>query len=117
MSKMLTSIGTRKCFLIYRVYPSFTDQEVLEHAMTVANGIYGDDIEKNLLGIYRADEDNRVAAEEQFMELRAVPREGPEFISALASIDGPELHLELHGSILRDVLKKAENLVGRNNFV
>jgi len=74
MSKMLTSIGTRKCFLIYRVYPSFTDQEVLEHAMTVANGIYGDDIEKNLLGIYRADEDNRVAAEEQFMELRAVPR-------------------------------------------
>ncbi len=112
MSKMLTSIGTRKCFLIYRVYPSFTDQEVLEHAMTVANGIYGDDIEKNLLGVYRADEDNRVAAEEHFMELRAVPREGPEFISALASIDGPELHLELHGSILRDVLKKAENLLG-----
>ena len=112
MSKMLTSIGTRKCFLIYRVYPSFTDQEVLEHAMTVANGIYGDDVEKNLLGVYRADENNPVAAEEQFMELRAVPREGPEFISALASIDGPELHLELHGSILRDVLKKAENLLG-----
>ncbi len=112
MSKMLTSIGTRKCFLIYRVYPSFTDEEVLEHAMTVAGGIYGDDIAKNILGVYRADEDNRVAAEELFMKLRAVPREGPEFISALDSIDVPELHLELYGSILTDVLKKAESLLG-----
>jgi hypothetical protein len=112
MSKMLTSIGTRKCFLIYRVYPSFTDQEVLEHALTVAKGIYGDNPGKNLLGVYRADEDNRVAAAEQFMKLRAVPHEGPQFTSALASIDAPKLHLELHGSILADVLKKAENLLG-----
>jgi hypothetical protein len=111
MSKMLTSIGTRKCFLIYRVYPSFTDQEVLEHALTVANGIYGDDIKKNLLGVFRADEDNRVAADEEFMKLRAVPREDPEFISALASIDASELHLELHGSILKDVLKEADSFI------
>jgi hypothetical protein len=112
MSKMLTGIGTRKCFLIYRVYPSFTDQEVLEHAAAVASGIYGDDIAENLLGVYRADEDNRVAAEKQFMKLRAVPRGGPDFISALASMDAPELHLELHGSILADVLQKAEDLLG-----
>jgi hypothetical protein len=112
MSKMLTSIGTRKCFLIYRVYPSFSDQEVLEHAAVVAAGIYGDNFEKNLLGVYRADEDNRVAAAEQFMTLRSVPREGTKFISALAAIDAPKLHLELHASILADVLKKAENLLG-----
>jgi hypothetical protein len=111
MSKMLTSIGTRKCFLIYRVYPSFSDQEVLEHAMTVAVGIYGDDIAKNLLGVYRADEDNRVAAEQQFMKLRAVPHDGPEFNAALTAMDASKLHLELHGSILADVLKKAENLL------
>jgi hypothetical protein len=111
MSKMLTSIGIRKCFLIYRVYPSFTDHEVLEHALTVANGIYGDDTKKNILGVFRADEDNRVAAEEDFMKLRAVPREDPDFISALASIDAPELHLELHASILKDVLKKADSLL------
>ena len=111
MSKMLTSIGTRKCFLLYRVYPSFTDQEVLEHALKVANGIYGDDIKNNLLGVFRADEDNRVAAEKEFMKLRAVPREEPDFISALASIDAPDLHLELNASILKDVLKKAERLL------
>jgi hypothetical protein len=112
MSRMLTGIGTRKCFLIYRVYPSFTDQEVREHAMTVAGGIYGDEPEKNLLGVYRADEDNRVAAEKKFMELRPVPSDGPEFVSALAAVDAPELRLELHASILKDVLKKAENLLG-----
>jgi hypothetical protein len=112
MSRMLTGIGKRKCFLIYRVYPSFSDQEVREHAMTVAGGIYGDDAEDNLLGIYRADEDNRVAAAEQDVKLRPVPAKGPEFISALASIDAPELRLELHGSILTDVLKKAELFLG-----
>lgn len=113
MSQMLTGIGRRKCFLIYRVYPSFSDQEVREHAMTVAGGIYGDDAEKNLLGIYRADEDNRVAAAEQDVKLRPVPGKDPEFISALASIDAPELRLELHGSILTDVLEKAEFFIGR----
>jgi hypothetical protein len=80
--------------------------------MTVAGGIYGDDAEDNLLGIYRADEDNRVAAAEQVIKLRPVPAKGPEFISALASIDAPGLRLELHGSILTDVLKKAEFFLG-----
>ena len=42
IAQMLTGIGKRKCFLVYRVYPSFTQQEVLDHAMTVAQGIYGD---------------------------------------------------------------------------
>ena len=111
ISKMLTGIGTRKCFLIYRVYPSFDDREVHEHAMTVAGGIYGDETEKNILGIYRADEDNRVAAGERFMKLRPVPAKGPGFISALAAIDAPALRLELHSSILTDVLKKAEDFL------
>ncbi len=106
MSQMLTGIGSRKCFLIYRVYPSFTDQEVREHAMTVAGGIYGDGAAKNLLGVYRADEDNRVAAEKRFMKLRPVPADGIEFLSAMAAIDAPELRLELHATILKDVLKK-----------
>ncbi len=112
MSQMLTGIGRRKCFLIYRVYPSFSDAEVQEHAMTVAGGIYGDDATQNLLGIYRADEDNRVAAAEQDVKLRPVPADGADFLSALASLDAPELRLELHGSILSDALKKAADLAG-----
>ena len=112
MSQVLTGIGTRKCFLVYRVYPSFTDPEVREHAMTVAGNIYGDDAAKNLLGIYRADEDNQVAAEEKFMKLRPVPAGGLDFLSALAAIDAPELRLELYASILKDVLNRAERFIG-----
>ena len=112
MSQMLTGIGQRKCFLIYRVYPSFSDQEVQEHAMTVAGGIYGHDTAKNILGIYRADEDNRVAAAEQDMQLRPVPANGADFVAALSSLDAPELRLELHGSILSDALKKAADFLG-----
>jgi hypothetical protein len=107
MSQMLTGIGTRKCFLIYRVYPNFSDQEVREHAMTVADGIYGADGEKYILGIYRTDEDNRVAAGEQFMQLRPVTDNAAEFHAALAAIDAPHLRFELHGSILADAFKKA----------
>ena len=111
MSKMLTGIGTRKSFLIYRVYPNFSDREVREHAMTVADGIYGTDADKHILGIYRTDEDNRVAAEEQFMQLRPVSDNAAKFDAALANIDAPQLRLELHGSILADAFQKAESLL------
>ena len=111
MSEMLTGIGMRKCFLIYRVYPSFSDQEVREHARTVADGIYGAEAEKNVLGIYRTDEDNQVAAGEQFMQLRPVSDNAVEFSAALAAIDAPQLRLELHASILADVFKKAQTLL------
>ncbi len=110
ISQMLTGIGRRKCFLIYRVYPSFTEQEINEHAMTVARGIYSDEAEKFLLGIYRADEDNRVADGERFMKLRPVPPDGPKIMNALASIDTRKLRFELHASILRDVLQRSEKI-------
>ncbi len=110
ISQMLTGIGRRKCFLIYRVYPSFTEQEIIEHAMTVARGIYNDDAKKFLLGIYRADEDNRVAAGKRFMKLRPVFPDGPKIMNALASVDTRKLRWELHASILRDVLQRSEKI-------
>jgi len=111
ISRMLTGIGRRKCFLIYRVYPSFTEQEVHEHAMIVARGIYGDEAHKYLLGIYRTDEDNHVAAGEKFMTLLPLDSRDPSFWEALESIDAHHLRFELHASILKDALKKSEKLL------
>ncbi|UCH23784.1 MAG: hypothetical protein JSU83_11560 [Deltaproteobacteria bacterium] len=111
VSRMLTGIGRRKCFLIYRVYPSFSEQEIYEHSMTVARGIYGDEAEKFLLGIYRADEDNRVAAGDRFMQLSPVVPSGLPITEALLSIDAPKLRFELHASILTDVLKRSEEIL------
>ena len=113
IGQMLTGIGHRKCFLVYRVYPSFTDKEVTEHAMTVAHGIYGDMAGDYLLGVYRTDEDNRVAAGEKFMEIRAVQPHQPVFQEALQAIDAPSLRLSLYASILTDVLQQADTILNQ----
>jgi hypothetical protein len=111
IAQMLTGIGKRKCILIYRVYPSFSEQEVLQHAMTVARGIYGNPSPNDFLGIYRADEDNRIAAGQRFMELRPVQAGHPTFAEVLQSIDAPKLRFELFASILADVLERAEAIL------
>jgi hypothetical protein len=111
VSRMLTAIGRRKCFLVYRCYPSFTDAEVTEHALTVARNIYGEPAERYVLGIFRADEDNRIAAGERFIELRPVPPGGRPFAEALKALDVQRLRSELHATMLDDVLSTATDLL------
>ena len=110
IAQMLTGIGKRKCFLVYRVYPSFTQQEVLSHAKTIAQGIYGEAAENYLLGVYRTDEDNNVAAGKGFMKLQPVDAKNPSFAEALQAFDAPKLRYELYASILKDVYKRAESI-------
>ena len=116
IAQMLTGIGMRKCFLVYRVYPSYTQTEVLDHAMTVAKGIYGDRADEFLLGIYRTDEDNQVAAGQQFMKLRPLAKQDPDFFEVLQSIDGAELRFELVGSILSDVIQRAAQITDQSKI-
>lgn len=113
IARMLTGIGRRKCFLVYRSYPSFPDAEVAAHAMTVARHIYGAEAERYVLGIYRADEDNRVAAGERSMALAPVPSGGPPLSAALARLDVDRLRLELHRSMVADVMQAAGALLER----
>ncbi|MCU0559643.1 MAG: 50S ribosome-binding GTPase [Desulfobacterales bacterium] len=114
IAEMLTGIGRRKCFLVYRAYPGFSEAEVVEHAMTVGRHIYGAEAGRYVLGIYRADEDNRVAAGEAALALRPSRPGGPAFDAALQAIDLPRLRLELHASIVADALGKARELAGRS---
>jgi hypothetical protein len=113
IARMLTGIGRRKCFLVYRCYPSFTAEEVAEHAMTVGRNIYGDAADRYVLGVFRVDEDNRIAAGDASMTLRPV---GPGALSsaeALRAIDLPQLRFDLHATMLADVIEDAAALVGR----
>lgn len=111
ISEMLTSIGMRKCFLIYRVYPSFETEEVREHALTVARNLYGKTADQYVLGVYRIDEDNLVASGEKFMTLRPVEKKDPLFLDALKNIDAEKIRLELLSSILNDVLDQAQEFL------
>jgi len=111
ISEMLTGIGMIKCFLVYRVYPSFEEVEIQEHAMTVAHNLYGSEADQYVLGIYRTDEDNAVAAGQRLMTLKPVRDENPLFINALKAIDSHKLRLELMSSILNDALVKAQEVL------
>ena len=113
IAEMLTGIGLRKCFLVYRVYPSFQPDEVLDHAMTVARNIYGDAAERSVLGVYRVDEDNDVAAGRRFMTLKPVRHQDPPFLEALNDLDIRTLRMALNASILRDALAIANEVVGQ----
>ena len=113
ISEILTGIGVRKCFLIYRVYASYPDEEIIDHAGTVAENLYGSEAANHVLGIYRADEDNRVAADEVFMDLQSVRSGGVPLMDALASLDREEIRLDLMSSILGDVLEQAGDISSR----
>jgi len=113
ISEILTGIGTRKCFLIYRVYASYPDEEILAHAGTVAKNLYGRDAVDQVLGIYRADEDNRVATDERFMDMLPVGDDKVPIMDALAHLDRQKIRLELMSSILVDVLTQAGEISNR----
>ncbi|MBC8443947.1 MAG: 50S ribosome-binding GTPase [Deltaproteobacteria bacterium] len=107
ISNMFTDIGKRKCILVYRAYPSFTEQEVFSHAMTVAGNLYGQDGKENILGIYRADESNTVAAEQAFMTLRPARDEDPSFLDNIGRLDPRAVRADLMASILGGLTQKA----------
>ncbi len=113
IARMLTGIGTRPCFLVYRVYAGFSNDEVLDHARTVAANIYGSEADRHVLGIYRADEENAVAAGEKAMSLRPVTASPPELSAALAAIDSVQLRRRLLFSIYADAVRQAAQIAGR----
>ena len=115
IARVLTGIGRRHCFLVYRVYPSFTAREVEAHAMTVARGIYGDEAREHVLGIYRVDEQNQVAAGELFMSLRPVRPSDPEFFGAIARLDRLKLRSDQHASILKDTVTQTRLILDRSS--
>lgn len=111
MTGMLTAVGTRKSFLVYRAYPSFSDEEVKEHADTVAHNLYGEKAASHVLGVYRAGEDNRVAAGQRAMELVPIGREHPGLIAALTQIDPRRIKGDLHRSIFQDVVHQGRTFL------
>ena len=111
IARMLTAVGTRNSFLVYRAYPAFSDAEILEHAGTVARNLYGDGAREHVLGIYRAGEDNRVAAGEQPMQVVPVGDTRTGLMDALAQLDPRQVKGELHRSIFADAMAQGEGFL------
>jgi hypothetical protein len=112
---LLNAVGTRPCFLVYRVYPAFNDVEVGEHARTVARNLYGAGFAQHILGIFRADEDNAVAAGEKPIQLRPVDSRHTDLTAALTAIDARALRREVLGSVYSESIRQAETMAATVN--
>lgn len=110
-ARMLTTVGTRSSFLVYRVYPSFSAEEVLDHAGTVAHHLYGQGADRHVLGVYRAGEDNRVAAGEQSVAVVPTGDSRTGLMEALSQMDPRQVKGELHRSIFADVIRQGQGFV------
>ncbi len=109
IARMLTGMGIRPCYLVYRVYPGFSDEEVGEHAQTVAHHIYGRgrQAKENVLGVFRADEDNAVAAGKRAMVLTPVAGTRSGLSEALETLDPAPLRMRLLGAMFEDAVRQA----------
>ncbi len=115
ISSMLTGVGMRKCILVYRTYEAFSNDEVKTHASITAQNLYGENADENVLGIFRADEDNAVAAGKKFMVIRPVDPDAPSFIETLRRIDPRQLKIALSRSMLDDFLEKSGHYLDQCN--
>jgi len=111
VARMLTAVGTRNCFLVYRAYSGFTDGEILEHAGTVARNLYGDQAQQHVLGVYRTGEDNQVAAGQRPMDIVPVRIGQPGLMTALSRMDPRKVRGELHRSIFNDVVRQGKRFL------
>jgi hypothetical protein len=107
IARMLTGVGTRPCYLVYRVYPSFTDAQVQAHAHTVAENIYGPHGTDHVLGLFRMDEDNAVAAGEQPPALKTIVGGHQGLITTLTDLDTQALRAQLLGSMTTEAVAQA----------
>ena len=113
--KVLTDIGQRPCVLVYRAYESYPNEQVLEHAATVARNLYGDQSKEQILGIYRAHDSNEVAAGNQPMQL--LPLEDvPPLLDLLSGLNIHEMRKEQINLILDDVLQQAGSVAEKSGL-
>ena len=110
IARMLTDMGTRPCYLVYRVYPSFTDGEVREHGRTVAQNIYGAAADANILGLFRVDDNNAVAAGDEPMTVRSVDDTPKGLTATLASLNPSVIRTRVLGSMLKDTVEHARRM-------
>lgn len=110
IAHLLTGLGVRPCYLVYRVYPSFSDDEVREHAQTVAVNLYGADHRQHILGIFRADDDNRVAAGQMAPVLRCIDNDTQTLQTALAALDPKALRHQVVDSMITDAVGQAARI-------
>ena len=87
MRRILTETGLRRCILVYSCSRTLSDSQVRDHLSITATNLYGPARDDYLIGTYRTDTSDAVAAGDEFMSLRAVRPNDPAILDLLAGLD------------------------------
>ncbi len=87
MRRVLTEAGLRRCILVYNCSRTLSDSQVRDHLSITATNLYGPARDDYLIGTYRTDTSDAVAAGDEFMTLRAVRQDDPAILDLLAELD------------------------------
>ena len=114
MRERLTETGLRRCVLVYNCSRALEDNQVADHLARTAANLYGSAVRDYLIGTYRTDTSDAVAAGQEFMSLRPVRPGDPGLMRLLRNLDPREIWagqiqttLEAYSRHLRRVIAEA----------
>ncbi len=87
MRQILTETGMRRCILVYNCSRTLDDRQARDHLDTTATNLYGEEKSEYLMGCYRTDTSDAVAAGEALMRLRPLQAGAPDIMTLLANLD------------------------------
>jgi hypothetical protein len=87
MRQILTETGMRRLILVYSCSRTIEDQQAKEHLNTTASNLYGPAIKEYLIGTYRTDTSDEVAAGQAFMDLRPIRSGASDLMELLRRLD------------------------------
>jgi GTPase SAR1 family protein len=111
MRQVLTETGMRRCILVYSCSRTFTDSQVTDHLSTTAANLYGAARDDYLIGTYRTDTSDAVAAGNEFMNLRPIRPRDPAIMDLLAQLDPREIREQQIQTLLKALVKHVRQVV------
>ena len=111
MRQILTETGMRRCILVYSCSRTFTDSQVMDHLSTTAANLYGAARDDYLIGLYRTDTSDAVAAGNEFMNLRPIRPRDPATMDLLAQLDPRGIREQQIQTMLTALVKHVRQVV------
>ena len=100
MRQMLTEAGLRPCILVYNCSRTLTKDQAFKHLTITATNLFGDLKNQYLMGFYRTNVSDSVAAGRTFMSLRPVRSKNPHLQDLLGGLDSRTIREEQISTVL-----------------
>lgn len=117
MRRILTETGMRRCILVYNCSRTLDDRQVRDHLDTTANNLYGAAKDEYLIGTFRTDTSDAIAAGEALMHIRPVQSGSPDIMTLLGSLDPHQIRERQIQTMLEAFLRHVRKVVHESVIV